>query len=56
MYVDTLFHWFQKGIDEDKGRDEEKRGAFSELEHEFLSSMTKGEIIDEIVLDANMGL
>ena len=28
----------------------------SKGEHELLSSMTKGEIVDEIVIDANMDL
>ena len=38
------------------GRYVEKRGACSQGEHELLSSMTKGEIVDEIVIDANMDL
>ena len=33
-----------------------KREACSKGEHELLSSMTKGEIVDEIVIDANMDL
>ena len=36
-------------------RDEYKRGVCSQGEHE-LSSMTKGKIVDEIVIDANMDL
>ena len=39
-----------------KGGDEDKRGACSQGEHELFSSMTKGEIVDEIVIDANMDL
>ena len=35
---------------------EDKRGACSQGEHELLLSMTKGEIVDEIVIDANMDL
>ena len=30
--------------------------AWSQGEHELLSSMTKGEIVDEIFIDANMVL
>ena len=31
-------------------------GAWSQGEHELLPLMTKGEIVDEIVIDANMDL
>ena len=37
-------------------KDEDKRGACSQGEHELLSSMTKGEIVDKIVIDANMDM
>ena len=39
-----------------KERDEDKRGTCSQGEHEWLSSMKKWEIVDEIVIDANMDL
>ena len=42
--------------DEDKRTDEEKMGACSQGGRELLSSMTKGDIVDEIVSDANMDL
>ena len=42
-YVVTLFHWNQRGRDEDKSG-------------ELLSSMEKGEIVDENVIDVNMDL
>ena len=35
-----------------KGEMQTKRGACSQGEHELLSSMTKGEIVDKIVIDA----
>jgi len=39
-----------------KTKGEEKRGGMLTGEHVLLSSMTKGEIVDEIVIDANMDL
>ena len=39
-----------------KGEIQTKAEACSGGEHELLSSMTKGEIVGEIVIDANMDL
>ena len=48
--------WTPFAIDA-KGREMKTKGEMkAKGEHELLSTMTKGEIVDEIVIDANMVL
>ena len=48
--------WTPFAIDAKGGEMKTKGEMQTKREHELLSSMTKGEIVDEIVIDANMGL
>ena len=48
--------WAPFAIDAKGGEKLIKEGVFSYGEHELLSSMTKGEIVDWIVIDSNKGL
>ena len=48
--------WTPFAIDAKGGEMKTKGEMQTKREHELLSSMTKGEIVDEIFIDANMDL
>ena len=48
--------WTPFAIDAKGGEMKTKGVMQTKGEHELLASMTKGEIVDEIVIDANMDL